>query len=64
MKTIFLACLLGLLAASLAEDTAQTEQVDDGAELDRGVREVTEVEEVADGANYEEMMTRQKRNSE
>ena len=42
MKTIVLVCVLGLLAASLAEDTAQTQPVDDGPELDRGVREVTE----------------------
>jgi len=62
MKTIFLVCLLGLLAASLAEDTALTEPVDDGAGLDREVREVTEVEEGADGVSYEELMSREKRN--
>ena len=69
MKTIVLACVLGLLAASLAEETARTEPVDDGAGQNREVREVTdvtevtEVEEVADSANYEEVMNRDKRNS-
>ena len=45
MKAVFLVCVLGLLAASLAEDSAQTEPVDVGAGLERGVRDVTDVTE-------------------
>ena len=61
MKTIFLVCVLGLLAASLAEDAAQTEPVDDGAVLDRGVRKVTEeLGDVDTDANVK-IVNRQKR---
>ena len=61
MKTIFLVCVLGLLAASLAENTAQTEPVDGGAGLDRGVRDVTEEREDVDTDTDLEITNRQKR---
>ena len=61
MKTIFLACLLGLLAASVAEDAAQTERVGDDVGLERAVRETGED---IDAAGYEQVMNRQKRHCE
>ena len=61
MKTIFLVCLLGLLAASVAENTAQTEQVDDDVGLERAVRETGED---IDAVSYEEVVNRQKRHCE
>ena len=61
MKTIFLVCVIGLLAASVAMDTAQTEQVDDDVGLERAVRETGED---IDAVSYEEVMNRQKRHCE
>ena len=63
MKAVVLACLLGLLAASLTEDTVHTEPVDDEAGLEREVREAQD--EVDSGAaSYKEVMSRQKRHRE
>ena len=58
--------LLGLLdvfAASLAEETAQTEQLDDGAGSERQARELNEDVDV-EADSYEGVMARQKRHRE
>ena len=55
MNTMFLVCVLGLLAASL------TEPVDDGAGLERGVRQVTEELEDVNTATDVKVVNRQKR---
>ncbi|KAI0226410.1 hypothetical protein LSAT2_023025, partial [Lamellibrachia satsuma] len=47
LMLILALCLLGLWAASLAEETAQTEQVDDGAGSERQAR----------GTHYVEFVT-------
>ncbi|KAI0214054.1 hypothetical protein LSAT2_000855 [Lamellibrachia satsuma] len=54
-------CLLCLLAASLAEETAKTEQVDDDHGLEREARELNEDVDV-EADSYEDVMSRQKRN--
>ena len=56
-------CLLGLWAASLAEETAQTEQVDDDHGLERQARELNEDVDV-EADSYEDVMSRQKRYGE
>ena len=48
-------CLLSLLVASLAEETAKTEQVNDDAGLERQVREAGDTNKV--------VVSRQKRHS-
>ena len=58
LQTTLALCLLGLLAASLADETAQTEQVNAG--LERETREVNE--DVNTGVDrYEDVMNREKR---
>ena len=58
LQTTLALCLLGLLAASLADETAQTEQVDAG--LEREAREVSD-DVTNDVDRYEDVMTRNKR---
>ena len=60
LQTTLALCLLGLLAASLADETAQTEQVDAG--LEREAREVSD-DVNTDVDRYEDVMTRNKRHS-
>ena len=66
MTRLMLILALGLLdvfAASLAEETAQTEQLDDGAGSERQARELNEDVDV-EADSYEGVMARQKRHRE
>ena len=50
IRVVLALCLLGLLAASLAEDTTQTEQEDDDVESEVETRDT-----------YKDVLSRQKR---
>lgn len=60
LKAALVLCLLGLVAASLAEKTAE---VDEDTGLERGVREVSE-DVATDAENYGDVMNREKRHRE
>ena len=60
LKAALVLCLLGLVAASLAEQTAE---VDEDTGLERGVREVSE-DVATDADNYGDVMNREKRHRE
>ena len=57
MRATVALCVLGLLAAALAEDSAETEPVDDDVERQREVRETGDVD-------TETVRRRQKRHSQ